>query len=121
MSKLLCSRGRVENPRLSCYIYPMTITQTVEILANSRSITLEVPREIPAGPVVLTFTPGQAAPKDAVAPLPVDDGGKIILTKESIDEMLRDCPHTRALSGILSGMGDVDLDEMRMERLAKHL
>ena len=35
----------------------MTITQTVEIPADRRSITLEVPREIPAGKVILTFTP----------------------------------------------------------------
>ena len=34
----------------------MTITQTVEIPADRR-ITIEVPREVPTGPVVLTFTP----------------------------------------------------------------
>ena len=33
----------------------MTITQTVDIPADRR-ITLEVPREIPSGPVILTFT-----------------------------------------------------------------
>jgi hypothetical protein len=33
----------------------MTITQTVDIPANHR-LTIEVPREIPAGPVTLTFT-----------------------------------------------------------------
>jgi hypothetical protein len=33
----------------------MTITQTIEIPA-SRRITLEVPREVPVGPVILTFT-----------------------------------------------------------------
>jgi len=46
---------------------------------------------------------------------------RLHLDKETIDEMLQDCPHTCALTGILSGMGDVDLDEMRMERLSKHL
>jgi len=35
----------------------MTITQTVEIPPNHRSITLEVPPQIPAGRVILTFTP----------------------------------------------------------------
>ena len=35
----------------------MTITQTIEIPANNRSITLEVPSQIPAGKVILTFTP----------------------------------------------------------------
>ena len=39
-----------------CYIQSMTITQTVEIPANRR-IMLEVPREVPAGRVILTFTP----------------------------------------------------------------
>ena len=34
----------------------MTITQTVEIPADRR-ITLEVPREVPTGSVILTFTP----------------------------------------------------------------
>ena len=34
----------------------MTITQTIEIPADRR-ITLEVPREVPTGPVILTFTP----------------------------------------------------------------
>ena len=34
----------------------MVITQTVEIPTNRR-ITLEVPREVPAGKVILTFTP----------------------------------------------------------------
>ena len=33
----------------------MAITQTVEIPADRR-ITLEVPREVPTGPVILTFT-----------------------------------------------------------------
>jgi len=38
------------------YGYSMTISQTVEIPANSRTITVEVPREIPSGSVILTFT-----------------------------------------------------------------
>jgi len=37
----------------------MTITQTVEIPSN-RCITLEVPREIPTGSVILSFTPVKA-------------------------------------------------------------
>jgi len=35
----------------------MTITQTVEIPANSRSLTVEIPREIPAGRTIIAFTP----------------------------------------------------------------
>jgi hypothetical protein len=38
----------------------MTITQTVEIPADHRLI-IDVPREIPAGPVILTFTPARAS------------------------------------------------------------
>ncbi|MDR0502071.1 MAG: hypothetical protein LBH16_01990 [Treponema sp.] len=34
----------------------MTFTQTVEIPADRR-ITLEVPREVPTGTVILSFTP----------------------------------------------------------------
>jgi len=34
----------------------MSVTQTVEIPVDHR-LTIDVPREIPVGPVVLTFTP----------------------------------------------------------------
>jgi hypothetical protein len=34
----------------------MSVTQTVEVPASHR-LTIDVPREIPAGPVILTFTP----------------------------------------------------------------
>ena len=36
----------------------MTMTKTVRILANSR--TVEIPREIPAGEVIIAFTPVSA-------------------------------------------------------------
>ena len=36
----------------------MTITQTIEIPADRR---ITVPREVPTGPVILTFTPASAA------------------------------------------------------------
>jgi len=38
----------------------MSITQTVEI-PPSRRITLDVPREVPIGTVILTFTPRDAS------------------------------------------------------------
>ena len=41
---------------LSCYIYTMSITQTVDVPA-SHQLTIDVPHEIPTGPVILTFTP----------------------------------------------------------------
>ena len=34
----------------------MSISQTVDVPDNHR-LTIDVPREIPAGPVILTFTP----------------------------------------------------------------
>ena len=37
----------------------MTITQTVEIPVSHR-LTIDVPREIPTGSVILTFTPAKA-------------------------------------------------------------
>ena len=37
----------------------MSVTQTVEV-PDSHRLTIDVPREIPAGPVVLTFTPKTA-------------------------------------------------------------
>jgi hypothetical protein len=40
----------------------MSITQTVEIPVSHR-LTIDVPREIPSGPVILTFTPKVAPPK----------------------------------------------------------
>ena len=43
----------------------MRVTQTVEIPANRR-ITLEVPREIPAGSVILTFSTPQTAKRRKV-------------------------------------------------------
>ena len=39
----------------------MTITKTIEIPADRR-VTLEVPREVPTGPVILTFTPAKTEP-----------------------------------------------------------
>jgi hypothetical protein len=41
---------------LSCYNFIMKATQTVVVPANHR-LTIDVPPEVPAGPVILTFTP----------------------------------------------------------------
>ena len=45
----------------------MTITQTVEIPAD-RKLIIEVPKEIPAGRTILTFTP---APESALDECPI--------------------------------------------------
>jgi len=44
----------------------MAITQTVEVPADRR-ITLEVPREVPTGTVVLTFTPREVPAEEGRA------------------------------------------------------
>ena len=46
----------------------MTIEQTVEIPADHR-LTIDVPREIPAGKAILAFTPADAQQEKTVKPL----------------------------------------------------
>jgi hypothetical protein len=41
----------------------MTVTQTVEVPASHR-LTIDVPREVPSGAVILTFTPKASAAED---------------------------------------------------------
>ena len=79
----------------------MTIVQTVDITPDRR-ITIEVPPKIPTGRtnVIIHFlAPADAETVAKDSPTPISD----------------------SLVGILSGIGDIDLDEIRMERLAKHL
>jgi hypothetical protein len=78
------------------YIYPMTVTQTVDIPADHRLI-IDVPREVPAGRAVLSFTP--AVPARAVA-------GQ---SKSDIVE---------SLFGIIPD-GGASLTELREERLSR--
>jgi hypothetical protein len=109
----------------SSYIYSMTVTQTVEIPANHR-LTIDVPREVPAGPVILTFTPktapqnGKSSPEETAAnkPKTVGSDGKFHFTKKEWNEMMKD-KTLLSLTGILHT--DMTLDEIRMARLAKHL
>jgi hypothetical protein len=93
----------------------MTITQTIDI-TDDYEVMLKIPRSIPKGKtnVIIQF-PTEEKPK-------ADNNGMPRFTKKELDEILqRPHPITDSLSGILSGLGDVDLDEMRMERLSKHL
>jgi hypothetical protein len=85
----------------------MTITQTVEIPADRRlHLDLEIPREVPTGKtnVVIQFPVRETAPQTAV---PKGKAGET--------------PHTDALLSLLSNIGEVNIDEIRDERLAKHL
>ncbi|MDR0321995.1 MAG: hypothetical protein LBI28_10865 [Treponema sp.] len=84
----------------------MTITQTVDIPADRR-IMLEVPREVPPGKTILAFTP-------------LSERGGADRNADISSESAT--PHSDALFAIFSQIGgDVDSDEIRSERLAKHL
>jgi hypothetical protein len=95
------------------YIESMTITQTVEITDDYR-VTLEIPRSVPKGKTNITI-------QFPVVENPKADSEIPQFTEKEFEELMKNCPHTQALSGILSSLGDVDLDEWRMKRLAKHL
>ena len=93
----------------------MIIEQTIEV-PPSRRITFEVPPQIPTGAQVVIQFPVEEQP---LSPVPK---GSFRLSKRELDEILqRPHPITDSLVGILSDLGDIDLDEIRMERLAKHL
>ena len=50
---------------------------------------------------------------ESIPQIPTDSNGKFLLTRDVIEEMIKNSPRTQALSGIPSGMGDIDLDENR--------
>ena len=54
----------------------MTITQTVDIPENRR-LTIDVPREVPTGPVVLTFTPKEVLQEKKERELGLGTGSRI--------------------------------------------
>ena len=89
----------------------MTITQTVEIPAD-RWLNIKVPQEIPAGKVILAFTPVTNEQK-------ADTDKKNYLTKKAIEKMLQNSPILHKLSGILHT--DMTIEEIRTKRLAKYL
>jgi hypothetical protein len=86
----------------------MTIEQTVEIPVDHRVFfEFLAPKEIPAGPakVELKVTPVLGKQEK---PIPG-------IVKNSAT------PITDSLSGILSSLGDISLEEIREQRLAKYL
>jgi hypothetical protein len=90
----------------------MTIEQIVDIPADRRlHLDFEVPLEIPAGKARLTVTPLAETPKIESA---VPSGAAV---PRNADEGASPHPNSDALLGILSGMGDIDLDDLRMERI----
>jgi hypothetical protein len=104
----------------------MSVTQTVEI-PPSHQLTIDVPREVPAGPVILTFTPAQAVPTAAGAEQAAEEpsGGAQSPASHTDFSCLLDpnipTPHTDFLSGILAGVGDITHEQIREERLRKYL
>jgi len=86
----------------------MTIEQTVEIHADHR-IFFEffAPKEIPVGParVELKVTPV------------IEKQGKTVVQKEDSGST----PRADRLLGIAAHLGDITLEEIRDERLAKYL
>ena len=74
----------------------MNVTQTVDIPANRR-LTIDVPREVPPGPVILTFTSAAAPQGKTVKPLSslvgVDKGRDTLeayFTRKRADKALED-------------------------------
>ena len=76
----------------------MTIEQTIEIPADHRLI-LDVPREVPAGTVILTFTPVAAAPTDET---PDDEREKMLAILKHAHGAWKDKPWTNHLEDIRS-------------------
>jgi hypothetical protein len=77
------------------------IEQAIEVPVNHR-LTIDIPREIPAGPAILTFRPATIQKADKA--------------KEK-----HGTPITDRLAGCLAGIGEISMEEIREERLAKYL
>ncbi|MCL2412235.1 MAG: hypothetical protein FWC97_11395 [Treponema sp.] len=94
----------------------MTITQTVEI-PSSRSLIINVPREVPTGATVRLEL--KVIPFDKKEEKPPT----LRLTKKELDGILRTAqtPISDSLTGILSNLGDITAEQIREERLAKYL
>ena len=79
----------------------MMIEQTVEVPDNHR-LTIDVPSEIPAGPTILAFRP-------------------VVVQRADKAKEKHGTPITDRLAGCLAGVGDIDINEIREERIAKYL
>ena len=76
------------NSAFSWYVCIMTITQTVEIPADRR-LTIEVPKEVPVGQVILTFTLKAGEQEEKKERVPGCLKGQIWMA-EDFDEPLED-------------------------------
>jgi len=75
----------------------------------------EMPLQVPTGKARVEMKVIPFVKKDAKP----DNDGKISMTGREPENT--PTPISDSLVGLLAGMGDIDLDEIRMERLAKHL
>jgi hypothetical protein len=86
----------------------MTVTQTVDIPADRRVFfEFFAPKEIPTGPARLELKVTPVLERQG-KPVPEVDKGSTT-------------PITDSLVGIISSLGDISLEEIRDERLAKYL
>jgi hypothetical protein len=114
--KYRCNFAGVDTCFFSFFVDSMCVTQTVDIPADRRlHLDFEVPIDIPIGKAqielkVISFANKQNKP--ALKNTGCNAG-------YSADNCLT--PHTDALLNILSNLDDVNIDEIREERLAKHL
>ena len=95
----------------------MTITQTVEIPENRRlHLNIELPKEMPAGEAHLEVKVIPFVKKS-------ENKEKLRISKKEWDELPQEVhtPHTNALTGILAHLGDITIEQIREERLAKYL
>ena len=90
----------------------MTITQTVEIPADRR-LTIEVPREVPAGRTILTFTPVPERNYDPVNGNPHYNAETVAAIKEGRAMMRGEIPAKRfsSLDEMWDDLIRDDLDE----------
>ena len=99
----------------------MSVTQMVEVPSSHR-LTIDVPREVPAGPVILTFTPAAKTKEATAEPA---EGEKPPASHADFLAGLLDpnipTPITDRLSGILASAGDITREQIREERLRKYL
>ena len=97
----------------------MTLTQTVDIPDNRRLyLDLEIPREVTADKAYITI---QFPVPVEVQTKPKVENKKINMTRKELDEFLKNAhtPHSDALLGILSNVGDISAEQIREERLAR--
>lgn len=98
----------IDNYLLLYYICNMTIEQTVTIPLDHRvSLEFLAPQEIPAGPARIEL---KVTPFIEKQDKPVRQNDQDQVT-----------PLTDSLSGILAHLGDLSIEEIREERLAKYL